>query len=115
MAKHSAALSLTSLLQTRLSSEYIGGLVQTPDRQQAIAAAGDGHLTLLDMRKAGEKAAEVSCGSPLLCCQTDGQAVAAGTQAGQVKEFMVLALYYCPQAYDSWYIQHAPHMCYTPG
>ena len=75
---------LISLLQSRVSSEYIGGLVQTPDGQQAIAAAGDGHLTLLDMRKAGEKAAEVSCGFPLLCCQTDGQAVAAGTQAGQV-------------------------------
>lgn len=72
------------LLQTRVSSEYIGGLVQTPNGQQAIAAAGDGHLTLLDMRKAGDKAAEVSCGSPLLCCQTDGQAVAVGTQAGQV-------------------------------
>lgn len=68
----------------RASAEYIGGLALTPDGQQATAAAGDGHLTLLDLRKAGEKAAEVSCGSPLLCCQTDGQALAAGTQAGQV-------------------------------
>lgn len=57
----------------------------TPDGQQAIAATGDGHLTLLDLRKAAETVAEVSCGSALLCCQTDGQAVAAGTQAGQVR------------------------------
>lgn len=77
----------------KTSSEYIGGLVQTPDGQRAIAAAGDGHLTLLDMRKGGEKAAEVSCGSPLLCCQTDGQTVAAGSQAGQVICPMGLAVH----------------------
>ena len=62
----------------------MGGLALTPEGQQAIAATGDGHLSLLDLRKSGEKVAEVSCGSPLLSCQTDGQAVAAGTQAGQV-------------------------------
>ncbi|KAL3135309.1 hypothetical protein ABBQ32_007505 [Trebouxia sp. C0010 RCD-2024] len=70
--------------QARASTEYVGGLAVTPDGQQAIAATGDGHLTLLDLRKAAETVAEVSCGSALLCCQTDGQAVAAGTQAGQI-------------------------------
>ena len=71
-------------MQVKASSEYIGGLAQTPDGRQAVVAAGDGNLSLLDMRKAGETAAQVSCGSPLLCCQTDGHTAAAGTQAGQV-------------------------------
>ena len=79
----------------KASSEYIGGVAQTRDGQQAIAAAGDGRLTLLDMRKAGEKAAEVSCGSPLLCCHTDGQQVAAGTQAGQVDITQYRFAQYC--------------------
>ena len=101
----------------RASSEYIGGLVHTPDGQHAIAAAGDGHLTLLDMRKAGEKAAEVSCGSPLLCCQTDGQTVAAGTQAGQVNLpygacSALLCAIISPQ--DGWHVQRVPHMRFIP-
>ena len=82
---HGLAFQLSSVtLQVKASSEYIGGLAQTPDGQQALVAAGDGTLSLLDMRKAGEHVAEVSCGSSLLCCQTDGHTVAAGTQAGQV-------------------------------
>jgi hypothetical protein len=47
-------------------------------------AAGDGDLSLMDLRKKAEKVSHVSCGSPLLCSQTDGETVAAGAQDGQV-------------------------------
>ena len=67
--------------------------------------------------KAGEKAAELSCGSPLLCCQTDGQAVAAGTQAGQVDtpfEVCIALPFESISPHDRWSAQRVPHMCYTP-
>lgn len=39
----------------------------------------------MDLRKKVEKMSHVSCGSPLLCSQTDGETVAAGAQDGQVR------------------------------
>ena len=72
----------------QVSSEYIGGLALTPSEQHVVAAAGDGTVKLLDLRKAGASIAQVSCGSPLLCCQTDGQTAAAGGQDGQVRYVM---------------------------
>ncbi len=47
-------------------------------------AAGNGDLSLMDLRKKAEKVSHVSCGSPLMCCQSDGETVAAGAQDGQV-------------------------------
>lgn len=72
-------------LQTQVCSEYIGSLAQTPDGQTVIAARGDGNLSLLDLRKAGEQVAVMSHSSPLLCCQTDGQVAVTGSQDGQVR------------------------------
>ena len=77
-------------VQVRASSEYIGGLSLAADDQQLVVAGGDGGLSLLDVRKAGEKVNQVSCGGPLLCSQTDGQTAAAGAQNGQVTQ-----MFYC--------------------
>ncbi|DBA77988.1 hypothetical protein WJX77_012160 [Trebouxia sp. C0004] len=70
--------------QVQASSEYIGGLCLTPDEQQVLVAAGNGDLSLMDLRKKADKVSHVSCGSPLLCCQSDGETVAAGAQDGQI-------------------------------
>ena len=70
--------------QEQVCPEFIGGLAQTPDGQNAVVAQGDGSVSLLDMRKAGEQVAAMAYGSPLLCCQTDGQVAVTGCQDGQV-------------------------------
>lgn len=77
-------LNHVCVLQTQVCSEFIGGLALTPDAQSAVMARGDGDLSLMDLRKIGEQVAVTSLGSPLLCCQTDGQAAIAGAQDGQV-------------------------------
>ena len=72
-------------MQAQVCSEFIGGLALSPDGQTALAARGDGNLSLLDLRKAGEQSAVMTHGSPLLCCQTDGQVAVTGSQDGKVK------------------------------
>lgn len=71
-------------MQEQVCSEFIGSLAQTPDGQNAIVAQGDGSVSLLDLRKAGAQVAVMAYGSPLLCCQTDGQVAVTGSQNGQV-------------------------------
>ena len=71
-------------LQVQLSSDPISGLAMTPDEQHIFAAAEDGNLSLLDLRKAGAVVSKASCKTPLLCCQTDGQTAVAGGQNGEV-------------------------------
>ena len=73
------------------SSEFIGGLALTPSEKHVLAATGDGSLKLLDLRKACAVIGQVSCGSPSLCCQTDGQTAAAGGQDGQVNNVKSLS------------------------
>lgn len=83
-------LIITLHLQVQASTEYVGGLCLQPDQQQVVVAAGDGKLSLSDLRKGGEMVSHFSCGSPLLCCQTDGQIAAAGAQDGQVGHVQVM-------------------------
>ena len=71
-------------MQVQVSSDPISGLGMTPDEQHIFAAAEDGNLTLLDLRKAGRVVSKTSCRTPLLCCQTDGQTAVAGGQNGEV-------------------------------
>ena len=72
-------------LQVHGCSEYIGSLTLSPDEQEIVVAGGNGTLSLLDVRKAGETLSEVDVGCPLLCCETDGQTAVAGAQNGQVR------------------------------
>ena len=67
-----------------MSRDYLGGLAITPDGLYTVAAAADGVLSLLDMRKAGARLSYVSCSAPLRCLQTDGRYAAVGLENGQV-------------------------------
>ena len=67
-----------------MSKDYLGGLAITPDGFYTLAAAADGMLSLLDMRKAGARLSYASCSAPLRCLQTDGRYAAVGLENGQV-------------------------------
>jgi hypothetical protein len=56
----------------------------TPDGGHVVVAAGDGNVSLLEMRKLGSRLAYVSCGAPLRCCATDGLTAVVGSEDGQV-------------------------------
>ena len=71
-------------VQASVSKDYLGGLAITPDGLYTLAAAADGMLSLLDMRKAGARLSYASCSAPLLCLQTDGRYAAVGLENGQV-------------------------------
>ena len=75
---------LRCCLQVQASLESVNGLGMTPDEQHVFAAAEDGNLTLLDIRKGGTVVSKAPCSTPLLCCQADGQTAVAGGQNGQV-------------------------------
>lgn len=68
----------------QVSSDYVGGLSLLPGGNYVAAAAADGTLSLLEWRRAGERIASASCGSPLRCCSCDGQLMLAGTESGQL-------------------------------
>lgn len=67
-----------------MSSDYIGGLSLLPGGNYMAAAAADGSLSLLEWRRAGERVAGASCGSPLRCCSCDGHLLLAGSESGQL-------------------------------
>lgn len=67
-----------------MSKDYLGGLAITPDGLYTLAAAADGVLSLLDMRKAGARLSYASCSAPLRCLQTDGRYAVVGLESGQV-------------------------------
>ena len=67
-----------------MSKDYLGGLAITPDGLYTLAAAADGVLSLLDMRKAGARLSYASCSAPLRCLQTDGRYAVVGLENGQV-------------------------------
>ena len=69
--------------QASVSKDYLGGLAITPDGLYTLAAAADGVLSLLDMRKAGARLSYASCSAPLRCVQTDGRYAAVGLENGQ--------------------------------
>jgi WD40 repeat protein len=64
--------------------DYVGGVTWTPDGECAVAATGDGHLTLIDPRKTGTALSQVQCGGPLRCCDTDGDMAVAGREDGSI-------------------------------
>lgn len=62
---------------------YVGDLDLCPGGTAALAAAADGSLSLLDLRRSGEVAASVvPAGAPLRCCATDGHVAVAGDEGG---------------------------------
>ncbi len=70
-------------LQLVADGGYVGGLALCPSGTAAVAAAADGSLSLLDLRRSGEVAASVvPAGAPLRCCTTDGQVAMAGDEGG---------------------------------
>ncbi|PRW57088.1 beach domain-containing [Chlorella sorokiniana] len=70
-------------LQLVADGGYVGGLALCPGGTAAVAAAADGSLSLLDLRRSGEVAASVvPAGAPLRCCATDGHVAVAGDEGG---------------------------------
>ena len=62
---------------------YVGGLDLCAGGAAAVAAAADGGLSLLDLRRGGEVAATVTpAAAPLRCCTTDGRLALAGDEGG---------------------------------
>jgi WD40 repeat protein len=72
------------LLSVQVSSDYVGGLSLLPGGNYVAAAAADGTLSLLEWRRAGERIAAASCGSPLRCCSCDGHLLLSGSESGQL-------------------------------
>lgn len=68
----------------QVSSDYVGGLSLLPGGNYVAAAAADGTLSLLEWRRAGERIASTSCGTPLRCCSCDGQVMLSGSETGQL-------------------------------
>ena len=65
---------------------YVGGLDLAPGGTAAVAAAADGALSLLDLRRGGELVAAVTpSGQPLRCVATDGRLALAGDEGGVVQ------------------------------
>lgn len=83
-----------ALWQRQLAPDsYIGGLDLGPSGASAVAAAADGRLSLLDLRKGGEVAAAATpSGQPLRCVATDGHLALAGDEAGALHLWGVAAL-----------------------
>lgn len=72
--------------------DYLGGLELLPSLTGALVAAGDGRLSLLDLRRNGQVAAAVApSGRPLRCCATDGLLALAGDEGGALHLWNVSA------------------------
>lgn len=70
-------------LQLVVDGGYVGGLARCPGGTAVVAAAADGSLSLLDLRRSGEVAASVvPSGAPLRCCATDGCLAMVGDEGG---------------------------------
>lgn len=76
----------TPLWQHALAGgDYVGGLELLPSLVGALVAAGDGRLSLLDLRRGGQVVAAVApSGQPLRCCATDGLLALAGDEGGSL-------------------------------
>lgn len=77
----------------------ITSVVATPDRSTVVAAAADGSLSLIELRKPGACLAKILClaASPLQCCRTDGDTALASSLSGQVCIFS--------QRHKTWRLQ----------
>lgn len=72
--------------QAAVSRECIRGLALTPSQQHLVAAASDGCLALLDLRRGGATSASALLSVPARCCLADEGLAAAGTAVGQVRQ-----------------------------
>jgi hypothetical protein len=68
--------------KVQLSSDYVGGLQLLPGGAHVLAAAADGALSVLEWRRNGDVAAQVSVGAPLRCVDSDGALAIAGSEGG---------------------------------
>ena len=108
--------SSSALWQQQLVEDnYVGGLELCPGGATAVAAAADGSLSLLDLRKGGAVAAAVTpSGTPLRCCATDGALALAGDEGGSLHMADIAQLLGEPVARPGSWTPPQPDGLYAP-